>query len=230
LPADDATHTGFERLGDAASDTNGMVFLFRSLMAGTWTSCLVQIISVTNVDTLDPVGFVDVQPMVHQIDGVGQITEHGVIHNLPYFRLQGGKNAVIIDPKVGDIGVAIFAMRDISSIKTSKAVGAPGSFRRNDPADGLYIGGFLNGIPQQYVLFSDVDGITVLSPTRITLQAPDIQFVGPTHTTGAVTGDDTATYNGEVTANGGHTVSQHTHTQPADSHGDSEQPTNTPTG
>jgi hypothetical protein len=80
------------------------------------------------------------------------------------------------------------------------------------------------------VLFSDTDGIKAVSPTRITLQAPDIQFIGPTHTTGDVTGDQTATYAKEVTANGGHTVSQHTHTQPADSHGDTEQPTNTPTG
>lgn len=42
------------------------------------------------------------------------------------------------------------------------------------------------------------------------------------------TGTFTAT--GEGTFNGGHTVSQHTHTQPADSHGDTEQPTNKPTG
>lgn len=40
----------------------------------------------------------------------------------------------------------------------------------------------------------------------------------------------TFTASGEGTFNGGHTVSQHTHTQTADSHGDTEQPTNTPTG
>jgi hypothetical protein len=205
------TYVGFEALNSGASDTNALRFLFQQLMAGVWTSGLVLVRAVTNVDTLDPVGFVDVQPMVHQIDGQGQITPHGTIHNLPYFRMQGGTNAVILDPKVGDIGIAIFASRDISAVKTSKQPGAPGSWRRNDPADGLYIGGFLNGVPAQYVLFSDADGIKVVSPTRVTIQAPDIQFIGPTHTTGAVTGDTTATYGGEVTANGGHTVSAHTH-------------------
>lgn len=42
--------------------------------------------------------------------------------------------------------------------------------------------------------------------------------------------DGPITATGEGTFNGGHTVSQHTHTQPADSHGDTEQPTNKPTG
>jgi phage baseplate assembly protein gpV len=42
--------------------------------------------------------------------------------------------------------------------------------------------------------------------------------------------DGAFTATGEGTFNGGHTVSQHTHTQPADSHGDTEQPTNKPTG
>jgi hypothetical protein len=228
LPPDD-THLGFEDLQASSSETNALRFLFQQLMAGVWTSTLVQVNAVTNVDTLDPVGFVDVTPMVHQVDGYGKITPHGIIHNLPYFRLQGGTNAVIMDPKEKDIGIAIFASRDISAVKVNKTPSQPGSWGRNDPSDGLYIGGFLNGVPTQYILFAEA-GIKILSPNQITLQAPDIQFIGPTHTTGAVTGDSTAEYADEVTANGGHTVSQHTHAQGADSHGDAEVDTDTPTG
>ena len=53
---------------------------------------------------------------------------------------------------------------------------------------------------------------------------------------GAITSKGTWSHTGPITAtgegtfNGGHTVSQHTHTQPADSHGDTEQPTDKPTG
>lgn len=204
--------------------------MFQQLMMGVWTATLVKVISVTNAGALAPVGFCDVNPMVHQIDGEGtNVTPHGVITGIPYFRYQGGANAIILDPQVGDIGIMICAGSDISAVKAKKAPNVPGSFRRNDPADGLYIGGFLNAVPTQFVRFSTT-GVEIVSPTQIKLKAPDIQFEGPTHTTGAVTGDTTAEYAGEVTANGGHTVSQHTHTQPNDSHGDTEQPTNTPTG
>ncbi len=229
MPSND-TFPGFEQLHTKSSEANALRFLFQQLMMGVWTATLVKVIAATNAGSLDPVGFCDVNPMVHQIDGDGtNVTPHGVITGLPYFRYQGGANAIILDPQAGDIGIMVCASRDISAVKTKKAPNVPGSFRQFDPADGLYLGGFLNGVPTQYVRFSTA-GIEVVSPTQIRLQAPDIQFVGPTHTTGLVTGDDAAAYAKEVTANGGHTISAHTHTQPADSHGDTEQPTNTPTG
>lgn len=210
LPASD-TFPGYEQLHTRSSETNALQFLFQQLMMGNWTAALVQVVSVTNAGALAPVGFCDVNPMVHQIDGDGtNATPHGVINNIPYFRYQGGANAVILDPQVGDIGIMVCASRDISAVKVSREPNIPGSYRQFDPSDGLYIGGFLNGVPTQYVRFSTT-GIELISPTQIKLQAPDIQFVGPTHTTGAVTGDATAEYADEVTANGGHTVSAHHH-------------------
>lgn len=203
-----AEYVGRQDEKSAGSDLNALTFLFRVLASKLWTSTLVQVKSVTNTGELDPVGFVDVQPMVHQIDGLGQATPHGVIHNVPYFRAQGGTDAIILDPKVGDIGLAFFASRDISAVKKTKAPNIPGSRRMFDPADALYIGGYLNGVPQQYIRFSS-SGIEVVSPTQIKLKAPDIQFEGPTHTTGAVTGDTTATYQGEVQGNGVHLSGHH---------------------
>ena len=29
-----------------------------------------------------------------------------VIHNVPYMRIQGGANGIILDPAIGDIGIA----------------------------------------------------------------------------------------------------------------------------
>jgi hypothetical protein len=90
----------------------------------------------------------------------GNPIPHDVIHNLPYFRLQGGTNAVIVDPDVGDKGFAVFCSRDISAVKRTKAIANPGSSRRFNWADGLYVGGVLNGTPANYVEVSP-SGITV---------------------------------------------------------------------
>ncbi|MDN7913673.1 oxidoreductase [Burkholderia cepacia] len=134
---------------------------------------LVKVMGVTNAGDVSPVGFVDVQPLVNQLDGSNNAVPHGTIYHLPYFRLQGGPNAVVIDPQKGDIGVAIIEDRDISSVKANRAQANPGSKRIFDMADGLYIGGFLNGAPQQYVRFS-ADGVEIVSPTQIRMAAPSI--------------------------------------------------------
>ena len=46
-----------------------------------------------------------------------------------------------------------FASRDISTVKNTKAVSNPGSQRTYDWSDGLYLGGFINGAPTQYLQF-----------------------------------------------------------------------------
>lgn len=162
----DATSSG--------SPFNATQFQIWQVLNGISTVKLVQVVAVTNAGDLSPVGFVDVQPLVNQLDGFDNAVDHGVIHNLPYSRLQGGTDAVILDPKVGDIGMAGFCDRDISSVKASKAQANPGSKRKFDMADGLYIGGFLNGTPQQYVRFFS-GGMELVSPTMVRIAAPLVQ-------------------------------------------------------
>ncbi len=152
--------------------------LFNMLLGKNQTITLVKVVAV-NAAGVAPVGTLSVQPMVHQLDGAGNIYPLGVIHNVPYFRLQGGGNAVICDPAIGDIGLCGFASRDISSVKRNKAASAPASRRQYDWSDGLYVGGVLNGTPSQYVHFTG-DGIVIHSPTKITLDAPDIEINGQT--------------------------------------------------
>jgi hypothetical protein len=167
---------GYRGAADATSGGspyNENLFLIRQVLAGISTAKLVQVVAVSNAGGVSPVGFVDVQPLVNQLDGNNNAVPHGIVHNLPYFRLQGGTDAVILDPKVGDIGAAIFSDRDISAVKSSKAQANPGSKRQFDMADGLYIGGYLNGVPQQYIAFSSA-GIDIVSPTRIRMSAPEI--------------------------------------------------------
>ncbi|WP_258956167.1 Gp138 family membrane-puncturing spike protein [Achromobacter aegrifaciens] len=152
-----------------------MMFVIGQALARLSTSTVVRVVAVTNAGGLAPVGFVDVQPLVNQLDGAGNAVPHGVLHHLPYFRLQGGTDAVILDPKVGDLGIAVFASRDISAVKASKAQANPGSWRSYDMADGLYVGGLLNGTPVQYVQFT-AGGINVVSPSKVTVQAPNIEL------------------------------------------------------
>lgn len=174
----DNSSTAYARHLDVTSDNadfNQVEFVARQVLNKAATTTLVQVKGVTTSGGLSPVGFVDVQPMVHQIDGLGKPTPHGTIYNLPYLRLQGGSDAIIIDPKVGDIGMASFASHDISGVKKNKAPSNPGSRRRFAWADGLYHGGMLNGVPNQFVRFH-ADGIAIGTPHKVTIDAMNIQL------------------------------------------------------
>lgn len=182
MPNDQLGYRGAADSTSGGSPYNENLFLIHQVLAAVSTAKLVRVEAVTNAGDLSPVGFVDVLPLVNQLDGEDQAVPHGVVHNLPYFRLQGGPNAVILDPQVGDIGLANFADRDISAVKSAKDVANPGSKRRFDMADGLYHGGYLNGTPQQYVRFSAA-GIEMVSPTKVTLRAPLVEVDASTSLT-----------------------------------------------
>ena len=168
-------YAGQARSAEGGDEYGAMMFVIGQAVARLSTSTVVRVVAVTNAGGLAPVGFVDVQPLVNQLDGAGNAVPHGVLHHLPYFRLQGGTDAIILDPKVGDLGIAVFASRDISAVKASKAQANPGSWRSYDMADGLYVGGLLNGTPVQYVQFT-AGGINVVSPSKVTVQAPNIEL------------------------------------------------------
>lgn len=153
MPANDQAYTSFGRQTDMNTEFSRMAFMVRSIMAQQATTTLV-IVRAVDGDR------VDVQPMVSQVDGAGNAIEHGVIHDLPVWRLQGGNSAVIVEPTVGDIGLAVFASTDISNVKRAKEPTTPGSFRRFDWSDGIYLGGLLNSAPTQFIRM-DGDGITI---------------------------------------------------------------------
>lgn len=173
---------GQQRPGVNQGEYNRILFAVQQALSKMQTATLVRIESCTNSGGLSPVGLVDVTPMVNQLDNLGNPTPHVTIYNVPYFRLQGGANAVIIDPEPGDIGLCCFASRDISKIKSTKKQGNPGSLRQYSFSDGLYVGGMLNGTPSQYVQFSAA-GIKMHSPTAIVLEAPVVTIDAATSCT-----------------------------------------------
>ncbi len=168
-------HQGFQPKDTFGSEFNAQAFLIYSILARISSATLVQVKAVTNSGGVSAAGTVDVQPLVNFVDGSGKAYVPGTLYKLPYFRMQGGADAIILDPKVNDIGIAIFADRDISSVVKNKAQANPGSSRRFDMADGIYIGGVINGEPFQYIQFTS-SGITVSSPTAVMINAPAIKL------------------------------------------------------
>lgn len=170
-------HAGAQQAGSGASEYNSLAFVMRQILSRVNTSMPVQVRAVTNTGGLAAVGFVDVQPLVNQIDGSGNSVPHDVVRHLPYSRMQGGANAVIIDPEVGDIGIVVFCSHDISTVASTRAQANPGTRRRFDMSDGVYLGGILGAAPTQYVQFSAA-GIRIHSPTAIRIDAPSVRISG----------------------------------------------------
>lgn len=152
---------------DFDSEQNGLNFAIQQAMLKLQTALPVRVMAVRNAG-LAPVGQVDIQVLVDMVDGQGNTVQHGTISNVPYFRLQGGTNAVIVDPAPGDIGMACFCSRDISAVKSVKDAAPPGSWRSHDFSDALYLGGFLNGTPTSYIQITD-GGILVHNTSGVKL-------------------------------------------------------------
>lgn len=187
-----------------SGEWNQMDFAIRSVMSGMATTTLVQVKAVRPKDG----GYeVDAQPMVAQVDGAGNAVEHGVIHGMPVWRVQGGNSAVIVEPAVGDIGVAVFCSSDVSGVKRTKAPTTPGSFRKFDWGDGIYMGGVLGGTVGQFVRM-DANGIAIASPAAITIQTEGDVLVNSNGSTtinatgGLVVNADTATFSGDLAVSG----------------------------
>ena len=185
-------YTTFGALPDTTSEYNRMAFVVRSIMAQQATTTLV-IVRAVEGDT------VDVQPMVAQVDGAGNAVEHGIIHGLPVWRLQGGNSAVIVVPAVGDIGLAVFASTDISNVKRAKEPTTPGSFRRFDWADGVYLGGLLNVEPTQFLRMDD-SGVTITAADGqpVTINADSVTMSGDLTVTGRISSGAGSTFNGKA--------------------------------
>lgn len=185
-------YAGIAQPASGATEYDRISFVARQIANKMATTTLVTVMAVGD-------GTVDVQPMVAQLDGAGNATPHGTIHNIPVWRLQAGTSAIIIDPVVGDIGLALFCQSDISSIKKTKKPGNPGSRRKFDWSDGIYLGGVLNAVPTQTIEMSDTDGVVITS-------AMPIKLVGAVEISETLTvaGKDFATHtHGGVTTGGG---------------------------
>lgn len=187
-------YSGQRGLTDDKSPYNATTFLVEQMLGLVRTMVPVKVVAVTG-SGLNGDCQVDVQPLINQIDGVGASTPHGIVLSLPVFQLQGGGNAAIIVPAVNDIGLALVCDRDISALKATGKQANPGSFRRFNLADSFYLGGILNGAPDQYCLFS-ADGIKIadkngnvieMKSGEIDITAATVKITGALQVSGEVT-------------------------------------------
>ena len=168
-------------LADEYTDTtplNQLEFLIKTLTRDMSTAIPVIITAVQAGDT-NAAGYVDARPLVAQIDAWGNALPMAAIHHLPYFRLQSGRAAVVLDPVVGDIGLAVFAQSDCSNVKQgANQTVQPGSWRKFDQADGFYVGGFLNKSVDTFVRLAQDGSFTIKAPGNVTIDAPTVTYTG----------------------------------------------------
>lgn len=150
------------------------------------TAIPVKVVGVESGGANSVVGYVDVLPLVTLVSGDNKAVEPVNLYHLPYFRLQGGKVAIITDPIVGDKGLAIFAQSDCSTVTSEiNEPQQPGSSRKHSQSDGFYIGGFLNQPPTCYLELTQ-DNKAILHATGGIQIDGDINVNGSIKTSGDV--------------------------------------------
>ncbi|CSP97040.1 TPA: oxidoreductase [Shigella dysenteriae] len=150
---------------DVNSEINAQDFMLRQFLGRHAFITLGRVVAVEE-------GFIEARPMVMGVAADGSPVEHEVIYNIPVWRLQGGGNAVIMPPHVGDIGFLAICDRDISAVKATRQAAMPGSKRTHNYADAIWLGGVLNGDPVQFVVFDD-NQIRIVSPWKVEISAPE---------------------------------------------------------
>lgn len=137
---------------DWGAETNSILFLCRQMIARISVMKLVKVVAVQSGTGSPPTtGTVTVLPLVNQIDYNGYPQQHGNVNGIPYWRFQFGPWAIVADPQVGDVGYVVCADRDSSlALKNPGTQANPGSRRKYDLADGIYVGGVANPVPAAY--------------------------------------------------------------------------------
>lgn len=209
----------------SSNPLNSMEFFIRSLISQVVSTSLpVVVTAVESKGEEAGAGYVTVKPLLQPRNNSGDGLEVTTIPKLPYFRLQHGKAAIICDPKVGDIGLAVVAKHDISNINGSTTPKVPATYRKFDPSDSFYIGGFWGKAPEVFIHLEDEGTIQIKAPTKITMEAPECEVNASTSFTvnsaqinlngpisGGGSGGADATFTGDVNAKG-ISLTSHTHT------------------
>ena len=209
----------------SSNPLNSMEFFIRSLISQVVSTSLpVVVTAVERKGEEAGAGYVTVKPLLQPRNNSGDGLEVTTIPKLPYFRLQHGKAAIICDPKVGDIGLAVVAKQDISNINGSTTPKVPATYRKFDPSDSFYIGGFWGKAPEVFIHLEDEGTIKIKAPTKSSMEAPECEVNASTSFTvnssqinlngpisGGGSGGADATFTGDVNAKG-ISLTSHTHT------------------
>ena len=207
--AEDTTRTSNRKLNSGASEYNAISFLVEQAIKGMVNTAIpVRVDSCTKPGVGGAAGYVSATPLVQQRGADGKSLMPVSLPQLPFFRLQCGTAAVVLDPQPGDVGLAVFSQQDASNLEAGKTDPVQaGSFRCFDMSDGFYVGGFYGQTPTTYVHLDPEKGeATIKAPTKITIESPQIELKGAVTMGGASGGADTITLDGNITTNGNFTT------------------------
>jgi hypothetical protein len=184
--------------------------LILSLIKDIRTAIPVKVVAVhPGAGTPPAIGTVAVQPLVQAVDGAGKLWSLGVTYGASFCRIQAGATAIVVDPAVGDIGLAIACDRDISSVIAAAGLAGPGSARTHDVSDLVYLYSIVSAVAITQYILANAAGITLLSPNTITIQGAQINMTGPINANGAVISNA-----GEITDAAGKVLGTHIHPDP----------------
>lgn len=198
------------RLNTFASEYNALVNLIKTQILTTVSTAIpVRVDFVERNADGSGAGYLSATPLVAQTDAEGNLLAPVSIPRLPYFRYQHGTAAIICDPEVGDVGLAVFAQSDCSKLSGGTEPQTPGSFRAFDMSDGFYIGGFWGKKPETYIHIEQSGTVHVVAKTVTTdcetsvvnckqstvnadthtdLTTPEMKLTGKLIVTGLITG------------------------------------------
>jgi hypothetical protein len=151
------------------SEINAISFIIQQAIREQVNTCIVcKVVARSGA-------YVDVLPLVTQISGKGEAIQPTTLYKLPYMRYHAGIAAVILDPVPGDIGLACFASKDCSNVKTgTSSPQQPGSFRGNTMANGFYIGGFLNQPPTVSIELTQGGAVNIVAPAGVNISGGNV--------------------------------------------------------
>lgn len=179
--SDTFDYVGAQDATSATTRLNSLLFIIQRELGKRSAGTLVRVVTapytVSNgvrtpltAGNFNPIGYIDVQPLVDQVDGNGVATPHGTVQQVAYHRFQGGNGAFISDPTVGDIGHLIVPDYDTSTVLATGQQSVPASGRQNDLSDGVYYPAVYGGAPAQAFMWTptgfdakDKNGNTMIS-------------------------------------------------------------------
>jgi hypothetical protein len=193
--ADKNTVQGLQNINTSSSDYNALSFIIQQAIRQQVNTAIVcKVVGVSG-------NYVDVLPLVTQIDGFGDAVAPTTLYHIPFMRYHGGICSVKLDPVVGDIGLCVFAQKDCSNVTVGTTEPQkPASFRENTMANGYYLGGFLNKEPSCYIELKQDGSIDITAPSGVSING-NVTVSGGINASADIVG-------------GGISLDNHTHTCP----------------
>lgn len=177
----------------STSEQNALDYLMLTkILTTVHTAIPVRVDKVVRPNHSGGAGYLSATPLIMQVDNEGNGLPQVSIPKLRWFRYQAGTCAIICDPKAGDVGLAVFAQRDVSVLTGGNEPKRPDTYRAFDMSDGFYIGGYWGQIPQTYIEIND---------GQVEIKA-NVHIIGKVTTTDTITADKDIITKANVTATG----------------------------